>query len=292
MIPNISLTQLRCFAAVADKGSFTLAAETLCLTQSAVSQAVKQIETTLGAQLLARAPEGVGLTAQGRQALPEVRAALAALERLGASTRQAAPLSGSLRLGVVQSAAIRLLPGWMRRLRILHPGISLVLYEGTDPEILSWVLSGVAEAGICSRLHPDLTATEIFRDAYVAVVPVGHDLAGAGVISLEALTGQKMLLSGGGCESLIEELLTQAGSTPDIVCMVRDNTTLLSMVREKLGLTIVPELALPTDLDGLVVLRLQQVLPRRLSLLTPRGQEVGSLTAAFAAVATAGVSEG
>lgn len=135
MFPNISVVQLRCFQGVAEQGSFTAAADHLCMSQSAVSQSVALLERTLGTPLLLRGRDGTTLTASGRAALAEARAAFAAIERLAACGATAGHLSGPLRIGVVQSAAVRLLPAWLRQLRAEHPGITVTLYEGTDPEI-------------------------------------------------------------------------------------------------------------------------------------------------------------
>lgn len=281
MFPNISIVQLRCFRGVAEQGSFTAAANHLCLSQSAVSQAVAGLERTLNTSLLVRGREGVTLTASGIAALAETRVALAAIERIATSTNSAAPLSGSLRVGVVQSAAIRLLPGWMRRLRAEHPGIVITLYEGTDPEVTAWVLAGVVEIGITSRTHPDLTAKPVYQDDYVVVVPTGHPLAQHGSIGLNELDGERMLLSGGGCETLIEELLKAAASNPDIVCIVRDNATLVSMIREGLGLTIMPELALPVACDGVQLIRLRPNLRRTLHVITRPHEALGPVIMAF-----------
>lgn len=281
MFPNISIVQLRCFRGVAEQGSFTAAANHLCLSQSAVSQAVAGLERTLNTSLLVRGREGVTLTASGIAALAETRVALAAIERIATSTNSAVPLSGSLRVGVVQSAAIRLLPGWMRRLRAEHPGIVITLYEGTDPEVTAWVLAGVVEIGITSRTHPDLTAKPVYQDDYVVVVPTGHPLAQHGSIGLNELDGERMLLSGGGCETLIEELLKAAASNPDIVCIVRDNATLVSMIREGLGLTIMPELALPVACDGVQLIRLRPNLRRTLHVITRPHETLGPVIMAF-----------
>lgn len=278
MFPNVSLVQLRCFRSVAEQGGFTAAAGQLCMSQSAVSQAVALLERTLNAPLLVRGRNGTTLTAVGV-------AALAAVERFAACAGDSRSLSGTLRIGVVQSAAVRLLPGWLRRLRAEHPGIRVTLYEGTDPEIMGWVLAGVVEVGVTSLTHADLVARAVFEDDYVAVVPDGHVLAGQGSVGLQQLDGQRMLLSAGGCETLIEELLAAVASHPEVVCLVRDNATLVSMVREGLGLTIMPELALPTDRGGLEVLRLRPRLRRTLHLLTKPLDALGPVATAFAGLA-------
>jgi DNA-binding transcriptional LysR family regulator len=281
LFSNITLVQTRCFCGVAEKGNFTIAADHLCLSQSAVSQAVAALERTLGAQLLVRGRDGVTLTSAGVAALAEARTVLAAVERLAGSTRHSTMLSGSLRLGVVQSAAIRLLPGWLRHLRAAHPDISVTLYEGTDPEVTAWVQAGIVEIGFTSRTHASLAASPLLQDDYVVVVSLGHAFAAKTSVALKDLDGQRMLLSGGGCETLIQELLATASSNPDIVCLVRDNATLTSMVREGLGLTIMPELALPLDRQGLVTIKLRPNMRRTLHAVTMGPDRLGPVPLAF-----------
>ncbi|GFZ99341.1 LysR family transcriptional regulator [Elstera cyanobacteriorum] len=286
MFPNIRLTQVRCFQAVADLGGFTAAAEALCLSQSAVSQAVAALEKQIGARLLVRGRERVTLTAAGEAALAEARLMLAAVERLAQCGQGVRVLTGSVRLGVVQSAAIQLLPGWVRELRAAHPRVTVTLYEGTDPEVTGWLLAGVVDLGITSRLHPDLTAEPIFEDEYLVVLPPDHPLVAAGRLDLASLTGQRMLLSGGGCETLIQELLVAANSQPEIVAMVRDNATLLSMVRAGLGLTIMPELAVASDRAGIVCRGIMPPLRRRLHLLCHDPAELGPVALALREIIT------
>jgi DNA-binding transcriptional LysR family regulator len=266
---------------VAEKGNFTIAADQLCLSQSAVSQAVATLERNLGAQLLVRGRDGVTLTGAGVAALAEARMVLAAVERLAGCGRDATNLSGSLRIGVVQSAAIRLLPGWLRQLRAVHPDISVTLYEGTDPEVTAWVEAGIVEIGFTSRTQAGLSASPVMQDDYVVVVAPGHAFAAKPSIALKELDGQRMLLSGGGCETLIQELLASASSNPDIVCLVRDNATLASMVSEGLGLTIMPELALPLDRHGLVAIRLRPNMRRTLHAVTLAHDKLGPVPLAF-----------
>jgi DNA-binding transcriptional LysR family regulator len=214
-------------------------------------------------------------------ALAEARTVLAAVERLAGIARHSTMLSGSLRIGVVQSAAIRLLPGWLRQLRAAHPDISVTLYEGTDPEVTAWVQAGIVEIGFTSRTNAGLAALPVFEDDYVVVVPQGHAFAAKASVALKDLDGQRMLLSGGGCETLIQELLAAASSNPDVVCLVRDNAALASMVREGLGLTIMPELALPLDREGFVAIKLRPNMRRTLHAVTVGPDKLGPIPLAF-----------
>lgn len=275
-----------------DRGGFVAASTHLHLSQSAVSHAVKALEQALGAPLLVRGRRGgVTLTTAGVVALAEARLALTAVERMVAGVAEAAGsarLSGTLRIGVVQSAAVHLLPGWLRRLRADHPDIAVTLHEGTDPEVTEWVLAGVVEVGVTSRTHASLVARAMRQDDFVVVVPEGHPLAGKSNVGLRELNGQRMLLSGGGCETLIQELLASAGSNPEIICLVRDNATLASMVAGGLGLTVMPELALPADRGGLKLVTLRPRLRRTLHLLTKPPQAQGPLALAFITAAEQG----
>lgn len=281
MLPNVTLVQLRCLRAVIEQGGFTAAAQYLCLSQSAVSQAVALLEKAVGGPLVIRGRDGVMPTNNGKIVLKEARIALAAIERILSSTSQASPLSGTLGVGVVQSAAVNLLPTWLRHLRAAHPLMSVKLFEGTDPEVMEWLLAGVVDVGITSRVHPDLVSQPVHQDDYLVALPVDHSLAGLPHLTMASLHGERMLLSGGGCETLIQELLASAASVPDIICMVRDNTTLISMVREGVGLTIMPELALTGDRAGIAVVPLEPALPRTLYCQTRDADNHPPLLQAF-----------
>ncbi|WP_428487094.1 LysR family transcriptional regulator substrate-binding protein [Rhodopila sp.] len=176
-----------------------------------------------------------------------------------------------MHIGVMQSAAVQLLPGWIRRLRILHPDVAIKLYEGTSPEVTAWTLAGVVEVGITSGTHPDLNSRIIYEDDFVVVVPFNHSFATETSIGLKNLDGKRLLVSSDSYDILIKDQLAAAASHPEIVCAVRDNATLISMVREGLGLTVIPELALSAARrDGVQLIRLHPTLPHTIHALTKR----------------------
>jgi molybdate transport repressor ModE-like protein len=121
-ISNISVAHLRVLTAVVERGTFSAAAEELGITQSGVSQSIKQLEAVLGAPLLVRHRDGVIPTDIGKAALADARAALQAIERLRQRCSAAKGLrSGHLRIGSISSAAARLLPEPLGRFRRLYP---------------------------------------------------------------------------------------------------------------------------------------------------------------------------
>jgi DNA-binding transcriptional LysR family regulator len=269
MHPNITFTQLRCFVAVAETGGFTSAAQRIHLTQSAVSQAIAGLEDALGAKLLTRTREGVVLTDMGEAALIEARALLAGAQRLAAVTRTSDKLAGAtLRIGSVQSAAARLLPGWLKPFRALYPQAGITLHEGTDDEVTAWVLADAVDVGISGQAHPDLDNHIVANDDFVLVLPANHRLAKNASISLEALDGERAIFSGGGDDTQLAAALMAVGAKPQVLFMARDNSTIFGMVREGIGLTIMPDLTLPDDTTGLAVRRLTPTLRRDLHAST------------------------
>jgi DNA-binding transcriptional LysR family regulator len=268
MHPNITLTQLRCFVAVAETGGFTTAAQRIHLTQSAVSQAIAGFEDALGAKLLTRTREGVVLTDMGEAALIEARALLAGAQRLAAVTKASDALAGAtLRIGSVQSAAARLLPGWLKPFRALYPQAGIILHEGTDHEVTNWVLADAVDVGISGSAHPDLDNHIVANDDFVLILPTNHRLAKNASIGLEAIDGERAIFSGGG-DNQLEEALAASGIKPQILFEARDNSTIFGMVREGIALTIMPDLTLPEDTTGLAVRRLTPTLRRDLHAST------------------------
>lgn len=158
----------------------------------------------------------------------------------------------------------------MRRLRIMHPHTAIKLYEGIDSEVTAWVLAGVVEVGITSQMHPDLNFRTVYEDDFVIVLPSSHALATKTSIGLKDLDGERMLMSDSNSGIPIEKQLASAASFPEIVCSVRDNTTLISMVREGLGFTVLPELALPVNRDGLHLAHFHPTLRHTIYALTKR----------------------
>ncbi|MFC2250750.1 LysR family transcriptional regulator [Labrys portucalensis] len=281
MHPNITFTQLRCFVAAAETGGFTAAAQRIHLTQSAVSQAIAGLEDALGAKLLIRTRVGVKLTDLGEAAFAEAQALLAGAQRLAAVTKASDKLSGTtLRIGSVQSAAARLLPGWLKPFRALYPQAGITLHLGTDEEVNDWVLADAVDIGISGEPHPDLDNTIVANDDFMLILPGGHPLAKNASIGLDAIDGERAIFPGGGGNRQLDDALAAARSKPNILFLVRDNATIFGMVREGIGLTVMPDLTLPDDTSGLAVRRLTPPLRRDLHA-SVRKQDISPAGRAF-----------
>ena len=275
----MNLAQLRAFLAVADEGSFTAAASVLGLTQSGVSHAVASLERELGLALLSRARDGIALTAHGESALPHAREALRRVDRIGEDAAVAAGQHrGRLRLAGFPSAC-QLLAPLIAEFGHRFPDVHVVLLEGTDAEVADWLRDRVADIGV--QIATDqIDGVPLAEDRMLAVLDRDHPLAAQPVVSLADLADDPFLLSDGGCEPLLRRMYEGAGLTLRPERRVREMATLLALVREQLGVTVVPELAL-TDRRGLAAIPIRPLTYRRLVLTPAEPHDVGPAARAF-----------
>jgi DNA-binding transcriptional LysR family regulator len=269
---DITLTQLRALVAVADAGGFTTAAQRLRLTQSGISQAIAALEAALTVPLVTRDRGGVTATDIGTTILSHAREILAHVEAMQQHAARAAGLEfGTLRIATVGSAAARLLPPMLRTFRRRHPAIEVILLEGTDQEVVTWVRSRVADIAFVAADAADisgLTARPVAADQLLLVVPAGHRLANRARATLAEVRGEPLLMSAGGCEPIIRGALDRAGVELPVRMIVRDIGTLIALVGEGFGVTLVPELAMPTSRGRVRALPLEPTVRRRLVAVT------------------------
>jgi DNA-binding transcriptional LysR family regulator len=139
--PGFELRQLRTFAAVAQRRSFTRAADDLHIAQQAVSQQIKALERSLGVTLLRRTPRRVELTAEGEVFLADCRRVLAAADRAARRVRAAARGElGTLRLAYTLTTVWDTIPKLLARIAEVHPQVKVEAREvfGADiPELLA-----------------------------------------------------------------------------------------------------------------------------------------------------------
>ncbi len=268
----MNLAQLRAFVAVADEGSFTSGAAVLGLTQSGASHAVASLERELGVRLLSRATFGVRLTVQGEHLIGHAREAVRRVDRIAAD---AAALVGQhrgrLRVAGFPSTA-QLLPALVGEFRRRLPDVSVVLLEGSDEEVRRCLADGVIDAGVVADLEKPAASRHagagavLAHDNMVAVLDPQHPLAGQPEVALADLSDDEFLMSDGGCEPLLRLMYEAAGVELRPARRIRDMPTLLALVRERLGVTVVPTLAL-SRLDGVVAVPVTPAARRTLRLV-------------------------
>lgn len=284
---KITLSQLRSLQAATRSGGVGAAARRLNMTQSAVSQAIITLERALGITLLTRTRNGMVPTALAHDVLKYAEIALAAVERIEGFASASAPRKGgSLRIASVPSAAAGLLPRWKRRFLNLYPDTKVSVFEGNHVEVGDWVADGVADLGLTSIVPPALRAADIRREEMVVVARRGHPVLRPGAVSVPDLHGQVLLTSSPGCDRIIRKLLASVDGPPPRSIRVHDMKTTLEMVRQGIGVTVVPETAL--SLFDMLDLRSAGFAPpayRHLFCVNALGGEAAELVDAFIGVA-------
>jgi DNA-binding transcriptional LysR family regulator len=147
------------------------------------------------------------------------------------------------------SATSRLLPKILASFQRKHPNVEIVLFEGTDEEVLEWLHSLTIDIAFTSSQKDGFEVIPVSRDQYYAVIPE-HYLFESKFLDVSKVKNEPFIMPKGGCEPLIINTFEKMGISPYIKYEVRDMGTVFLMVQEKLGWTIVPEKVLPNSLTG------------------------------------------
>ncbi|PQO97303.1 LysR family transcriptional regulator [Massilia phosphatilytica] len=268
----MNLLHWRLLVAVADAGNISRGAERVGITQSGASQAIAQLEASLGFKVFTRERRHIGITALGEQVVEQARAMVARLDAIRALADDSRGLNGGrIRLASFPSVISTLLPGLLRDFQRRHPGIALVALEGTDEEVEAWLDAGTVELGVVLNPAPGRAAAILGRDAWVAVLPSSHPLgrrASATGVTLGEVAAQPFILATGGCAVHGQSLVERAGlRLQDVRVTVRDWASACMLVREDMGIALVPESTLPEDRRGLRIMQLTPPVHREFGLV-------------------------
>jgi DNA-binding transcriptional LysR family regulator len=202
-IDVISTRQLRYFEALARFEHFGRAAEHCAVTQPALSMQIIQLERELGVTLVERRPNGATLTGAGQEVArraAEILLGLRGLADFAASCQ--APLSTSLRLGVIPTVAPYLLPLLLPHLRDRHPGLELLVRETLTGTLVADLLAAGLDLLLVALPvdHPDIETMVIGEDRFLLAVPAGRPGEADARVSLDSLDGERLQAgSPGGC---------------------------------------------------------------------------------------------
>jgi DNA-binding transcriptional LysR family regulator len=280
--------QLRSFVAVAEHGSFGEASRRLHLTQPGVSRAVQSLEDELGGPLFVRTRGAVALTQLGERALVRSRAMLAEADAMRQELdEQRGIASGRVRLGSMPSVSATVLPGLLAHLERRHPALTVTVLDGHDDELVAWARDGTVDIAVVAGEHAALEQLPLLTDEFYAVLPAGHALAERRAVDRRALADEPFILTQAGCEGLVLAALAVAGVTPNVQYEVTEASSILAMVGEKLGVSIMPRLAAPDPPASVVLRPLRPRAERRLSLAHAAGKTLSPACTTFLTEATA-----
>ena len=272
-INRIKLSQLRALVAIARTGTFSDAASQLDLSQSAVSHAIATLEEELGVSLLSRGRQGAVLTPVGQQVPTDAQPMLSHLKKIGRKAQDAKGLqAGLVRVVGFRSVATHVLPVVIEEFRRQYPGISVSIGEGNDVRGAEEILRrGEADIGFTYLpVNEAFDAWELFRDDYVALLPKEKAPDGSGPLSWAQLTSLPLILPmpDDGCRYNVDQYLLRHGQDIKPAYEVKEDSTVVSMVRRGLGATIIAKLAAEPIPDDVVICELPAPLERVIGVIT------------------------
>ncbi|WP_260564621.1 LysR family transcriptional regulator [Bacillus pumilus] len=259
--------QYKVFLTVVECGSFTKAGEKLGLTQSGVSHNIAKLESELGVVLLRRNRNGLSLTDAGERVMPHIRQIIhhAALLEQKAALIQGMEV-GIIKIGTFSSFSSKMLPQLIHRFTKVYPNIQVELYEGGYEEIEEWIASGTVDVGFLTQPSRELETIPLFQDELVVLMQEDHRFHTKKVIEVDSLHDESFIMPKAGCDLLIKKLLKERGVKPQVLFEIGDNNTLISMVQEGLGVTIIPTLILPPQMSHTKVIPLETNVYREINL--------------------------
>lgn len=285
---NISLRQLRAFVAVARTGSFTLAAESLFVTQSALSGLIKEMEQSLGVRLFDRSTRRIQLSDIGRSIYPLIEKTLLDLDGVFDEVSNLKALKkGLVRVAAPQLMACTLLPEVIAAFQGVHPDVDVRLVDCAVEGVVSRVFSGEVDFGVGPERDPnsDILATTLFTLPFYAVFPPGHALAVHKEIHWADLMSYPLItLQGQFTERLSMDLHSAVRDLNfESNTAVTFMSTALSMVSAGLGVTIcIPYAASLVRLYRLDMRPLvAPVVPRRFYVFSRNGRSLSPAAQRF-----------
>lgn len=271
------------FLRVLECNSFSDAARVMGYTQSAVSQMMKALEEELGVTLLLRSRTGVTLTREGELLLPYIRDVANAHRMLSEQAANFRGLQrGTIRIGTFTSISSQLLPPVMKAFREAHPNLRFELHQGLYSEIEEWVRTGVVDFGFtdASRVTP-FVCEPVFQDTMLAVLPEGHPLGENIFVQVGQLKQEPFILLDEGRGGGIVHDMVAAHPEIDVQYRVADDYSILTMVENRLGIAVLPELVLKNTNHRVIARQLQPQLRRTLGVIYPKREGLSTAARAF-----------
>jgi DNA-binding transcriptional LysR family regulator len=268
-VSRIKLFQLRAFVMVANSGSFGKAALELEMTQSAISYAISALEAELGVVLFSRGRKGATLTPVGHEMVDNARQILQHLGQLVNVAEKSRGLeTGRVRVAAIRSLATHWLPQVIAVFKERHAKISVTITRCVNHgKVQEMLEKGTADIGLIDLYKPlGLEIHELFADSYLAFFPPGAEVD-TNSPTWEQFQRYPLILPvpQDNSYTLLREYLSRLPVTLEVAYELNEDSTIVSMVAQGLGMTILPYLAAIPVPESVVTCPLPQPLQRPLA---------------------------
>lgn len=287
---SLSFKQLHAFLTMAQSHNFAEAATKMHVTQPALSSAIKKCEDILGGELFTRTTRTVSLTKEGEAFVPIAQRLLTeyqdAMDQIQAVF---AKQTGSLSVAAMPSFAERYLPEYLYQFHALYPNISIKIEDVVVEKVIDLVQEGKVECGFSfePKASSDIMFTPLFTEQFVVVMHASHPLNQAQQTSLTlsdiAPFDMVVMNKNSNLRVFIDSVYAQQHIEPQIIAEASQIGTLGQLVKQQIGIAIVPQLSSQRMEElGLVCVRIDESkLQRKVGIITNPYQQLSVTTQAF-----------
>jgi DNA-binding transcriptional LysR family regulator len=248
----MDLRQLEILQAIAETGSFTACGRKLHVSQSAISRQIALLEEELGEPLFLRVgrkvrmtPAAEALVALGQRVFLDVRDTVAGVSD---RTRE---LKGTLRLSGGMTVCLYIFPTLVKQLKRTHPKLDVRMMVATAGRSVEEIRAGHVDAGLLTLPvdEADLVTLPVLREELLLVTMPGHPLAKRKKVTAQDLADEPFVLfeAGSGTRRVIDRFFLSENVEPNVVMDTENVEIIKAMVKEGLGLGIVPYMAVARE---------------------------------------------
>jgi DNA-binding transcriptional LysR family regulator len=250
----INFRQLEVFCAVAETKSFTRASHVLFISQSTVSQHIRELEDSLGVKLFDRNRRNVSLTPSAESLLEHGHHIFRMLDEAEVAAKTTKdPYRGKLSFGCASTTLLYNLPAILMEYTRKYPNVELNITGGTIQEVATQMWSGALDLAlvVLPLSSPAMEKVVLFEESFALVLPANHPLAARPNLDVSDLAGERFILHrpGQNTRKLIDRYFFKHRVTPKVVIELAETEAIKAMVARGLGVSILPEGAVLSTRD-------------------------------------------
>ena len=275
--------------------SVSATARRLGLSQSALSHSMKKMEKQWGIPLWKRQANGVALTTEAQQLLPTIRSILKKHKELNKELDAISGLEkGQITIGTYSSIAMHWLPSIISQFQEKYPGIDIRIQEGTVDEIVHWIQAGMVDFGFMSKVPEykhefiPLSQEPLYAVLYEQF-PLKKDWKGT--FPIEAFVNYPYIAGELGMDYDVSRAFQKANIIPPVRFTCREDQTIIAMVKNGLGISLLPSLMLK-EVQGIQKMPLKKPVERTLGIGCLKEKECSLAARTFIQFATDRIKKG
>lgn len=281
---SMHISKYQIFLKAVECGNFSKAAELLDFTQPGISHAVQALEDELGVTLLSRNRGGVTLTADGRALLPKIKQLCAVYHNLEQAASDLKGMgTGLVRVATFSSVSAQWLPSILKGFGRIYPHIEFEVVTGDYyDQIEEWIITGQVDCGFL-RL-PSIKKLRVYplhQDTLQVILPCDHPAANNQTVSAELLATEPFIQLEEGDDYEIMAAFDDMGIRPRVRYIAREDRTILSMVSNGLGISLLPELMIRHSPYPISVCQPPKVFYRNIAIAVKDEKAASNSTARF-----------